>query len=349
MLRRVLLSILVLGFCSSALADEIIFKSGDRLTGKLVQLEAGKLIFESAEVGKVTVDISRLESFSTEEPVEFHFQDGTVIKSKVVKGKPGFFNLEKTKILPAQQFPLDQIAAINPPVKPKVKWKGDITAGFSSTHGNTFSESGSLSARATRRSEKDRINVSGSYLVSRTKDSVTKDKRTTEESFTFGGKYDYFWTKKFYSYINGKFKKDHVADLDRRIIAGFGAGYQWVESDKMNFSTDMGISELCEQYTRRNPTTFEKETTRSDNVSLRFGYHYDWQITDKISFMHNMDYYPSVETYSDYFLTTDAELRLALTSSMYSSFKAILDYDSTPARGVGSTDTKYILGVGWSF
>ena len=40
---------------------------------------------------------------------------------------------------------------------------------------------------------------------------------------------------------------------------------------------------------------------------------------------------------------------MALTESMFGSFKAILDYDSTPAPGIGKTDTKYIQGVGWSF
>ena len=48
-------------------------------------------------------------------------------------------------------------------------------------------------------------------------------------------------------------------------------------------------------------------------------------------------------------LTTDAELRAEITKSMFGSLKAILDYDSTPGEGVGTTDTKYILGVGWNF
>ncbi|MCK5271034.1 MAG: DUF481 domain-containing protein, partial [Sedimentisphaerales bacterium] len=240
------------------------------------------------------------------------------------------------------------IAAVNPPPKPKVKWAGNVTAGLTSTHGNTFSENGSASFDATRRSEKDRTNVFGRYMVSRTKetDALTgkEEKVTTEESFIMGGKYDYFFGKKLYSYISGNFKKDHIADLDRRIITGAGCGYQWIESDRMNFSSDLGLSILCEQYTTRG------ETTKSDELAVQMGYHFDRELYKGIDFVHNLIYYPSITgSVSDYYLTTDAEIRVALNRSMFGSFKAILDYDSTPAENVGGTDTKYILGVGWSF
>lgn len=34
---------------------------------------------------------------------------------------------------------------------------------------------------------------------------------------------------------------------------------------------------------------------------------------------------------------------------MFGSFKAIMDYDSTPAKEVGSTGTKFIFGLGWNY
>jgi hypothetical protein len=116
----------------------------------------------------------------------------------------------------------------------------------------------------------------------------------------------------------------------------------------MNFNTDAGLAERCEQYTSRNDAGI-KETTRSDDVSLQLGYHFDWKINSRFSFAHNLTYYPSFEQFSDYFLTTDAEIRASITESLFASIKAILDYDSTPAEGVSSTDTKYILGAGWKF
>ena len=337
--------IVVFGFTGSGLADVLVFKNGDRLTGKFVRVTAGKLVFKADLAGEVTADLADVRTFETVEPIEVHLKDGTVIQSKARQDQPGRLALEATDILKAQSFAFADVKAVNPP---KVKWTGNVTAGLTSTHGNTFSENGNISFYATRRSEKDRTNVFGRYMVSRTRetDALTgkEEKVTTAESFVMGGKYDYFFSKKLYSYINGNFKKDHIADLDRRIITGAGCGYQWIESDKIHFSSDLGLSILCEQYTTRG------ETTKSDELAVQMGYHFDKALYKGINFFHNLIYYPSVTgSVSDYYLTTDAEIRVALNKSMFGSFKAILDYDSTTAENVGGTDTKYILGVGWSF
>ena len=348
MRHLVLLVVLVLGFCCGAQGDIVVFKSGDRLSGQLVQLQGGKLVLESVEAGRVTVDISRVERLTTDEPVNCHLLDGTIVTGKLRVGGPGHIALEQSEATPARRLAFDELAAINPPVEPEVKWTGDATAGFTGTHGNTFDESGSITFNVTRRSQRDRTRAWGTYLVSRTKDS-SGDKKTTEESIAVGSKYDYFWTEKFYTYFKGTLKKDHIADLDHRLIGGIGVGYQWVEDDSKSFSTDIGVSELCEQYTSRDSATGLMITTRNDEASVRMAYQFAWQVNERLSLQHNLDYYPSMGDFTDYFLTTDAELRLAFTESMFSSFKATLDYDPIPAAGVGSTDTKYILGLGWNF
>ena len=344
MRKAIFLTIFLGGAVSGVWADELIFKSGAHLTGTFIKLEKEKLVFNSDEVGEVTVDKSKVESFTSEAPAKFVFKDGTVITSKILGLEGGQIMLEKTQLLAGGKYALSEVLAINPPPVVVPRWKGSLTAGFTSTHGNTYAESGSISFGATRRREKDRMNIFARYLASRTKDSVSGDKKTTEESFTLGGKYDYFFSPKWYGFLDGNFKKDHISDLDRRIIAGVGLGYQWIESEKMNFSSDFGVSELCEQYTRYD------QTTQSDELSARLGYHFDRVLYQGVDFIHNLNYYPSVTgRISNYFLSTDAEVRMALTESMFGSFKAILDYDSTPAPGIGKTDTKYILGVGWTF
>jgi len=335
--------------CTTVLGDVVVFKNGDKLSGKLVKLENGTLVFDSAEMGPINLKIERIRNFSTDADIECHFSDGTIIKSKAVTAEPGRFTLEKTDLLAAQTFSIDSLTAINPPAKPLPKWSGNVTVGISSTHGNAFSEGANVSFDTKRRSEKDRTHIYSRYLASRTKDKEENKKITTEESFLLGGKYDYFLTDKLYGYTNGSFKKDHVADLDHRIIAGLGCGYQWIETDDMNFGTDAGYANLYEKYTHRDSSTGLKKTTSTDEPSLQLGYSFDWKIINKITFLHNMRYFPSFGTMSDYFLTTNAELRASISKSMFGSFKAVLDYDSSPAENIGATDTKYILSIGWNF
>ena len=159
-------------------------------------MEEGKLTFKADVVGEITLDLANINTFSTDEPAEFHLQDGTVLKSKVHPGDVGHVALEKTELLQAQTIPLGAVTAINPPAKPPVTWSGSITMGLTSTHGNTFQESANVSGNVTRRTEKDRLRAFSTYLANRTRDDDTGDKVTTEESFTLGGKYDYFLSKK---------------------------------------------------------------------------------------------------------------------------------------------------------
>jgi len=335
---------------STCQADTVLFKNGDRMTGKLISIIKEKISFKSDIAGEVVVNLSDVQNFWTDDKIKINLKDGTVLQRRILKSEAGRFAIQSTGILQPQTFEFGDLASVNPPPVPKVKWKGSIMAGFSSTHGNTFNESGSISFNASRKTKKDRTNIEGIYLSSRTRDDDTNEEKTTEGSLTIGGKYDYLLTQKTYTYLSCNYKKDHVADLDRRIITGLGIGYQFIDTDKIKLLTDAGLALLSEKYTTKDPVTNEKEVDTTSEMSLQLGYSFDYDLNDKIIFMHKLSYLPSLEeSFSDYFMHADAEFRFLLTKSMFSSFKAMLDYDSTPAEGVGSTDSKYIFSLGWNF
>ena len=144
-----------------------------------------------------------------------------------------------------------------------------------------------------------------------------------------------------YGYLDARYEKDSVAELDRRVTVGGGAGYQWIESDEMNFSSEIGLASLYEKY--------ENQTQSNTETSLQLGYHFDAKLAEKISFVNDLSYYPSIEKFSDYYLTTTGEIRAHFTDTFFTNFKVILNYDDTPATGRHQTDIKYFLGLGYSF
>lgn len=333
------------------LADEVVFQNGERLIGTVVKLEDGKLTFKSETLGEQTIDLAKIKTFTTDEPVDLRLTDGTVLKSKTELTESRQVNLAGSELIQSQQIELDKILAIN---QPEPRWTGSFNAGLTSTHGNTFDQSGSFSVDGIKREKDKRTRFDALYVFSRTKDDTTGDKRTTEENFTIKGKRDYFLTEQWYTFINGGFKKDHIADLERRVILGFGTGYQWVENDKLKFNTDGGLAYRHEKYDTRianpaAPPALIQEIETSDEMSTQLGYNLFWQFRDRWKILHNLAYFPSLEMFSDYFLTSTAELRHQHSDSIFSSLKAVLDYDSTPAEGTGSTDLKYILSIGWNY
>lgn len=344
-MNRIVHLVLALGllWAPLALADTLTLNNGDTLTGTIESISGGKVTIVTEMLGKQEIDLAKVTGIVTETPQPVELSDGTRFTARIAGASANSITFAGIRDLPSQTIARDELVGFNKPEPPKPRWQGNVTAGFTSTHGNSFGENANISANASLRREKDRTTLGAAYLFGRSEDR-DGEKYTTEESFTLSGKYDYYFSKKWYGFVNARYKTDHIADLDRRIIAGLGTGYQWIESDPMNFSTDMGLSMLCEKYQTGD------EITKSDELSLRLGYQFDKKINSRVAFFHQTEYYPSIQSGpSDYFLSSSAELRLSLTTRMYSSLKAILDYDSTPGPGQSSTDTKYILGLGWSF
>jgi putative salt-induced outer membrane protein YdiY len=325
-------------FAQSMYADELVFTNGDRLTGKMDHALKGKLVFKSDIAGKITVDMSKIQTFSTDEAIEVHLKDGNILTQKVVSSKAGRFAIEGTEAVKAREFDLADISSINPP---EPKWTGNVSAAVTSTHGNTKTEAISASANLSKRTEKDRTKLSADYARGKQEDPDTGQQKTTENWWRTKAKYDYFFTKKFYGYLDGRYETDKIAELDRRVIVGGGGGYQWIETEDTKFSTEGGLASLYEKY--------ENQTDSSAELSAQLGYNLDKKLTKNLKLVHDLTYYPSTEKFSDYYLTSTGEIRAHFTEKMFVNFKVILNYDTTPAIDAGTTDTKYMLGLGYSF
>ena len=328
-------------FVQSTNGDEVLFKNGDHLTGKIVHLLDGKLVFKSDVAGEVTVNLSEIQTLSSDEAIEVNLKDSTGFKQKVLSSEPGRFGVEGTEALKAQEFAVADIVSINPPIKPAPKWTGSISAGLTSTHGNTKTENISASANMTKRTEKDRTQISADYAKGEQEDRVTGVDETIEDWWRAKGKYDYFFSKKKYAYADGRYEKDAVSQLDRRVIVGGGGGYQWIESENMNFSTELGLASLYEK--------FDNQTKSNSELSIQLGYNFDKTLTKNTKLTHDLTYYPALDKFSDYFLTSSAGIRTDFSSSFFANFKTIFNYDETPAVGSHKTDVKYFVGLGYSF
>ena len=143
------------------------------ITGKIVSLTDGKLVFESDVAGKITVELSNIQTISSDEPVLVHLKDRTGFNQRLISAQAGKFAIQGTESISRQEFSIVDIVSINPPAKPAPKWTGDISLGITSTHGNTKSESITGSATASKRTEKDRTTLSADYAKSKKDDDVT--------------------------------------------------------------------------------------------------------------------------------------------------------------------------------
>jgi putative salt-induced outer membrane protein YdiY len=323
---------------TSAFADEILFKNGDRITGKVLSVEGGKMTIDSKIGGEIHVDMNDVKTFTTDAPIEIRTKDGQRLTAKTTAGAEGTVKVERPTAGGGgtQTVPVSNMKYVNF----NEAWTGDLVVGALFARGNTFADQANVAFDLGRRTEQDRWTFTGGYNFGRQRDPVTGDKTTTTDNWFGTAKYDYFFNEKLYAFGTFRYEHDRIADLEHRITPGVGLGYQWVETPALSFNTEAGISYVIEQY---------GNDTSNEFIAARLAYHFKKSFNDSVNFFHNLEYYPSLEALEDYLVIADAGLRVTLTSRMFAEYKLELRYDAMPAEGASRTDLRHIVGVGWKF
>lgn len=322
----------------SAQADEIVFKSGGRLKGTLVTFTGDDITFNSDDVGKVTVKKDKVASLVTEKENRVQYEDRSEV-SGVVALKDGAYTLS------GKSLDMKKVKAVNP--EPE-KWHGSVNLSGAAARGNTTSEKVTLLADVKRRWEKDRLAADFAYYFEQTgTDRDTKKK--TDDRIAISAQDDHFWATKVYSYVNGKYERDGVNDLQYRYRLGTGLGYQWLDgysheaTGKWSFNQEAGLTYIKEKYEH------EKD---DDRMAFRYAHHLSWapRWVDKLAFTHNLEYLPSSDDWADsYLIDADAGFTYDVAANWQLMGKMEWDYNSAPGEHTKSSDFRYLLGLGYKW
>jgi hypothetical protein len=319
-----------------ASADQVLLDNGDRLTGTINSADDGKITITCPVEGKVVVDLAKVKTFSTDEPIKIVLNDGTVIDQVVNEGDAGTVKTAPNGSLAVQAIPLANVAKINPAA---VAWTGTIAVSGAYSQGDTNSESIGATVNLARRTDTDRFLLAAQYLFGKQK--VNGVSTTATDQWYVTPEYDYFFTKKLYMTANVRVEKNRIQNLDLRVTPALGLGYQFVEKPDFNANVEGGLAWVYEEY-----STLPQP---NENFSLRLAYHIDKTFWETLKLFSDCAYFPSMENASKYLVIFKAGGRLALTKQMFSELRYELDYDSQPAPGSKRSDEQVILAVGWTF
>ena len=134
---------------------------------------------------------------------------------------------------------------------------------------------------------------------------------------------------------------DYVADLDLRYILGAGAGYQWKETEKLKWATDLGLSYVDED--------FEDNDSDAEFLAARLGSNLNYQISKSSSFEQVAEVLPSLEDSEDLIAKIDSRLKLNIVGKWIAQLQYVLDFDGSVPAGKDETDHRVVLSLGWSF
>ena len=329
----------VFGFSAAtdiASADEVVLANGDRITGAVIKLEDGKIVFKTDYAGEIVIQLDQVRRMTTDEPLFISFSDGTSRKGStfyqetMIEGEQPAIETKSTGIN------LAEVASLYTEPKPSIRFDGRANVGITNEQGNTDTEQYRLDAEFIVRSDKQRFTIGG--VLNREK----ANDRTTVKNWKAYGLYDYFFQPKWFFNANSVFEHDKFADLDLRTTLGAGVGHQFVESDDLNLSASAGLAYVNEDF-----IVAEDE----DFPAAQWIFNYDQFLFNQfIQVFHSNNGFISLENSNKWVINTRQGIRFPLYKGFVTTIQYNYDYQNDPSSEATSKwDSKFMFLLGYQF
>jgi putative salt-induced outer membrane protein YdiY len=299
---------------TTAMADELQLRNGDRLTGTTVSLASGTLTF-STTYGSVRVPWGDVVSLTIDAPI------------LVTAGG-------QTRLQQGGAILVNGVTALALPQSP-LTVDGGANAGFVRAGGHTDVNTLRLDADVLARAGDNRFTAAG--LVNRAEDRGVETARNWSSTF----KYDRFLTDRLFVNGNTIFTSDRFRDLDLRTALGVGLGYQVLTTPRLTLTADGGLGHVSENLDSL-PDDSYSALRESATLGLIL-------VPTRIQFFHQHDGYFGVSGDDNLFVKMQNGVRVGLAAGFVATLRHDLDYDRSPVPGRKTTDRTLSLTLGYRF
>lgn len=229
-------------FAQMLLADQIVLKNGDRLTGSILKSDKKTLTLKSQFAGTVEVQWDAITEVKSEGPLFVSLTDGQTVAG-VVSTTNGSLTVQtkETGTVTAARASVTGIrnAAEQAAYETQIEryrnprmvdlWAGFLDIGLSQVTGNSIVSSLTSSANVNRVTNRDKIGVTFSSIYS--KNNVTGNSVLTANSMRGGVSYNVNISPKMYAYGSTDMEFDEFQRLDLRFVPSAGFGWHAKKSE----------------------------------------------------------------------------------------------------------------------
>ncbi len=317
--------------------DEIVLKSGSKILGKVTATRDGVVTVETDFAGTLSIELDKIASLQTADPVLIQLADETVIAEQPLRIRDDVLVVDAATS-PEEAYPLSELLLVNPEpweLGRGYKWSGLVSFAVAAQRGNTDTDELDYSLESIWRSTQDRYTLRGNGEKDKT------DSETTVDKWYGQGKYDYFLDGSLYVGIQTSAEQDKFTDLDLRYLVGPYLGRQFYEEPIFTLSGELGAA-----YVNENFIEAEDDDYAAANWTLNASSNYLGG-DSRLYFDHRGIL--SVEDTSDYILNNVLGLAFPLLWSLEAAAELQLDYDAGAVEGVDKLDQTYRLRLGYTW
>ena len=321
-------------------ADVVETKSGARITGKVVKIDAGAVVVDTTYAGSITVKQSEVTAINTDAPVAIRLASGTRFDGTVTSadGAVKITNADGTVSTTVDKVAASWSAGGKDPqlVALERHWAYEATMDVSGKSGNKSQLGTSVGVRATLAGASDILMFYGAY------DRQVSDGAKSADQFKAGVDYSSNFSGQYSWYVRDEGGFDRIKDIQFYDVAAFGLGFDFIKKPDQTLTGRAGLSYRNENY--QNPLTNDVNA-----AGLDFGLSHTLTFAT-MSLVNRFTFVPSFNDFANYRFAHESFLELPLANPSWKvRFGLSNDYNSKPGNGVKKLDTGYFtrLVLNW--
>jgi hypothetical protein len=327
----IIAGVLLCGLVHAATAGTVQLNNGDRITGRMISLEAGTLLTETAYAGRVKIQWDAVTAVTTDEPMLVeHDGHPNGLRTKLAAHAPGSAVTDANEVIA-----LSSITRMSQPPSPgSSSWHTEGIADVSADIKRETNDSTDHAASFNVRTESDtwRHIVSGDYS------RASLNSVTTSHHWELGYKLDRLLGEQFFLRSSLLRRDDAFATIARQRGLGLGVGYRFAEEDAERLDLTAGLARIG----------FDLRATeeRVNVVLLQWDYRKRLFSSSLEVFTDGGLAVPNVDGVQ-HLASGKLGLRYQLNSWVH--FSSQLEFDSIKVEGERLRDEHYVLGLGVSW
>ncbi len=325
-------------------SGQVQLKDGSRFWGEILDMTNGVLTVrvDFSDGAPIPIQWDKVVGLKTWESLTLVLDTGVKLKGNVQLGEPEIMMLQtdfQDILLPIE---MTRVVSINQPLKPVVRFSGNLNGGASVATGNTDLRQVNVTGEFVARSERLRLTLLGRWIYS-------EDDGDLFARNTFGNvKMDFFLTERLYAFTSVLLEQDTFQELQLRTAINAGPGYQFIEKgdyagasfEKMELNGELGLGFLNEDFKVAEDRNF---------FAGRWALDFKWPVSSVVTIFHQHQGFPSFEKTKDFYLTSQQGVRVHLLKNFISTLQVNWRFQNQPTSGNKKSDFQYLLTVGYSF
>lgn len=326
-----------LSFCAlcltqPALADVIMLKNGDRISGDILSIQSDRVVIKPAYTSQLAINVDNIASAETDQPLDIHLQDGT-------EGAYQIAGITDDGLVALQSDVEELLVAYSQfrsaaEISQGVNWDSRVDVNQSASKGNTDS----TKTQVNTAMDWEWTTMRTGFDMDFRREEVNGAETQNKDRVNFA--YNWLFNDPWYLAANSSYEQDAIALIDERISASTAIGYDIWNDAYRKLSIQFGPGYQTETV----------EGIQSESVLLDWRLRFSYEVfADRLEFYHNHRLYKNFKSRENTVFTSNTGIRLDVTQTLYFNTEMKYDHDSAPASDRAREDYTFLVGVGARF